>query len=113
MRSQRTFRQMLVPALVFAAAAAFSVGLTRAGGGIAMFWIATALLVPVLIAWSVRRWWPTLAACWVASAVVTGTLGLGWQLAPILATANCLEAAIAALLLRAAHRRYHSYTNLR
>ena len=103
---------MILPGLVYGAAAAFSIALTRADRGLAMFWIATALLVPVLIARPVRRWWPTLAACWVASAAVTGTLGLGWQLAPFLATANCAEAAIAALLLRAAHRRYHSYTPL-
>ena len=112
MRSQLTLRSMLMPALVYAAAAAFSVGLTRVGGGLAMFWIATALLVPVLIARPVRRWWPTLAVCWVASMVVTGTLGLGWQVAPFLATANCAEAAIAAWILRAAHRSYRSYTSL-
>jgi len=113
MRSQLTFRRTLLPGLAYAAAAAFSIFLTRVGDGVAMFWIATALLVPVLIAWPVRRWWPTLAACWIGSVVATGTLGMGWQTAPFLATANCAEAAIAALLLRAAHRRYRSYTSLR
>ena len=96
------------PGLAYGTAAAFSIGLTRAGDGIAMFWIATALLVPVLVARPARSWWPTLAACWIANALVTATIGVGWQLAPVLSTVNLAEAAVIALLLRAAHRRFAS-----
>ncbi len=112
MRSHLIFRTTLLPGLAYAAAAAFSIVLTRVGDGVAMFWIATAFLVPVLVAWPARRWWPTLVACWLGSVAATGLLGFGWQLSPLLATANCAEAAIAALLMRAAHRRFHSFTSL-
>lgn len=77
-----------------------------------MFWIATALLVPVLATRPVHRWWPTLAGCWIASAMITGTIGLGWTLAPFMATANLAEAAIVALLMRAAHPHYKSDLSL-
>ena len=77
-----------------------------------MFWIATAMLVPLLASWPVRHWWPTLATCWVASVVATGTIGFGWELSPFLATANCIEAVIGALLLRRVNRRHPSYLSL-
>ncbi len=112
MRSHLTIRRMILPGVVYGVAAAFSIGLTRAGGGVAMFWIATAMLVPLLGAWPVRLWWPTLAACWVASVVATGTIGFGWELSPFLATANCTEAVIGALLLRRVNRRFPSYLSL-
>ena len=112
MRSHLTIRRTILPALVYGAAAAFSIGLTRAGGGVALFWIATAVLSPMLAMWPVRQWWPTLAACWVASVVATGTIGFGWELAPFLATANCFEALIGALLLRRVNRRQTSYLSL-
>lgn len=112
MRSHLTVRRALWPTVIFAAAAAFSVGLTRVSGGVAMFWIATALLVPMLASRPARLWWPTLAGCWIASVMISGTIGLGWTLAPFLATANLAEAAIVAQLMRAAHRRYKSYLSL-
>ena len=103
---------MILPGLAYGAAAAFSDGLTRAGGGVAMFWIATAVIVPVLAAWPVRHWWPTVAACWVASVVATGTIGFGWELSPFLATANCCEVVIGALLLRRLNQRKPSFLTL-
>ena len=109
----RTLRRALCHGAAYGAAAAFSVALTRISGGFAMFWIATAVIVPGLLARPPRQWWPTILACAIASMAVTGWLGLGWRAAPVLALANCGEAIVAALILRAAHRRFRSYASLR
>jgi diguanylate cyclase (GGDEF)-like protein/PAS domain S-box-containing protein len=113
MGSHRTLRRALCHGAAYGAAAAFAVALTRISGGFAMFWIATALIVPGLLARPPRQWWSTIFACAVASMAVTGGLGMGWRAAPVLALANCGEAIVAALIVRAAHRRYRSYASLR
>ena len=82
-------------------------------GGFAMFWVATALLVPWLLTRHPRRWLPTLAACAIASILVTGLLGLGWRAAPLMALANCCEAVVDALLIRWAYRRIATIASLR
>jgi len=113
MISARTFRRLFLHGLGYGAVAALSVALTRVSGGFAMFWIATALLVPSLLARPRRHWGAILAACGLASMTVTATIGLGWRAAPLLALANCGEAALAALTIRAAYHRYRSYASLR
>ena len=98
--------------LAYGLAAAISLGMSRMDGGFAMFWVATAVLVPWLLPRRPHRWWPLLIAAAVASSLVTGLFGLGWRAAPFLALANCLEAVIDALVMRWAYRRFHSVTSL-
>lgn len=99
--------------LAYGVAAAISIGMSRMDGGFAMFWIATAVLVPWLVSRRPHRWWPILVAAAVASCVVTGLFGMGWRVAPFLAVANCVEAGIDALVIRWAYRRFKSVTSLR
>lgn len=106
-------RRALTHGAVYAVAASIPVYMTRLNGGFAMFWIATAVLVPWLVTRHPRRWWPTLFACAVASLLVTGLFGLGWKAAPLLALANCCEAACDALLIRWIYRTYRTFTSLR
>ena len=105
-------RRAVVHGAVYGIAAGISVGMTRASGGFALFWVATALLVPWLLARHPRRWWPTLLGCAVASVLATGLFGLGWRAAPFMALANVGEAAVAALLIRWAYRHFGTFTSL-
>lgn len=107
------FRQGALRGAVYGCAAALSVSMTRMSGGFAMFWVATALLVPWLLTRHPRRWLPTLAACAIASILVTGLLGLGWRAAPLVALANCCEAVVDALIIRWAYRRIATVASLR
>lgn len=106
-------RQVALRGTLYGCAAALSVGMTRMSGGFAMFWVATALLVPWLLGSHPRRWLPTLAACAMSSILVTGLLGLGWRAAPLMALANCSEAVVGALIIRRACRRIGSIASLR
>ena len=86
--------------------------MTRLSDGFAMFWVATALLVPWLLTRQPRYWWPTLLGCVIASFLVTGVFGLGWRAAPFMAVANVGEAAVDALFLRWTYRHFRTFTTL-
>jgi diguanylate cyclase (GGDEF)-like protein/PAS domain S-box-containing protein len=90
--------------LGYAALAAPAVAMTRFDGGVAFIWPAAALLIAALMAWPRRRWPDALAACGVASFLVTGMLGLGWAMALPFVVVNLVEAVVAATLLRPARR---------
>ena len=105
-------RRAVVHGAVYGIAAGLSVSMTRVSGGFAMFWIATALLVPWLLTRHPWRWWPTLLGCVVTSMLVTGFLGLGWRAAPFLALANIGEAAVVAFSMRWAFRHFRTFASL-
>lgn len=87
-------------ALGYALLAGLAVTLTRFEGGVAFLWGASALLIAALVRTSMRNWWAPLLTCGVVGALVTGTLGLGWAIAPFMLIPNLGEAAIAGYLLK-------------
>ncbi|QDP20155.1 sensor domain-containing diguanylate cyclase [Sphingomonas xanthus] len=84
----------------YAAAATVTIGLTRIGGGVAILWLASSVLIAVLLVIPRSRWPVPLAGCALASTLVTGLFGLGWALAVPFAIANITEAYVAARLFR-------------
>lgn len=78
------------PALIF----------TRVDGGIALLWVATALLVSRLALIHPRHWSRPLLYCSIASMTATTLFGAGVAAAPLLATALMFEAIVGALLVR-------------
>lgn len=73
---------------------------TRLENGIALLWLATALLVPRLARVGVRHWPRPILYCSVASMVATSLFGAGLAAAPLFAASLMLEAMVGALLLR-------------
>ena len=95
----RVQRAIAVGICYFLAAAA-AVSLTRIGGGVALAWPASAILL-VELAITSRRTWPlTLACAFAASVIATGFLGLGPKAMVPLAVVNIGEAVLAALIIR-------------
>ncbi len=86
--------------LTFFGLAALTVSFSRFSGGLAMVWVANALLAGRLVVTPEKRWGSWLAACGTASALATGFFGLGWAAAVPMAFVNVLEAAAAGLLMR-------------
>ena len=105
-------RRSLAPVALFAIAGVGSMELSRIDGGFAMVWIANGLLVPWLLARPPRQWWLTLAAVAAVAGLACATIGLGWRAAPLLALASCVEAGVAALLIRKAYRHFRTYTSV-
>lgn len=87
-------------AIAYAALAYGSVHFGRFTGGVAMVWVASALLAGRLVHVPLREWGDWLVPCGVASAVVTGFYGLGWACAVPFAIINMAEAAAVALIWR-------------
>jgi diguanylate cyclase (GGDEF)-like protein/PAS domain S-box-containing protein len=84
------------------AAASAAVAATRLNGGVALIWLASALLLGRL-GTAPRRHWPAiLVTCALASALATSMFGVGPIAAPALALVNIGEAALTAWLLRRA-----------
>lgn len=99
----RLFRCLASPlgvGLAFFVMAVFTVHFSRFSGGIAMVWVANALLAGRLVVTPEKRWASFLAACGAASAVATGAFGLGWAAAGPMAIVNVGEAAAAAMVMR-------------
>lgn len=92
----------VVVGLAYFAAASVAIAFTRFGGRVALFWAATAILLPVLAAKPSRRWLPDLAAAGVASMAASTLFGDGAIYAPLFAAALLAEAAIGAAMLRRA-----------
>lgn len=86
--------------LAYFLAAALAVSLTRYGGGVAVIWIATAILLADLRYRSQASWWLRCAVCGIAGMAATAWLGLGPAAAFPLAIINIGEALAAAWLLR-------------
>lgn len=97
-------RAIAIGAAYFVAASA-TIMSTRFGGGVAMLWIATAILLAELSLISTKEWTPTLVACGIASFAATSLFGFGAVLALPLVAINLSEAVIGALLLRRLNHR--------
>lgn len=80
----------------------------RFDGGLASLWLATGLLIAELAVANNRRWWASIATCFVASVSATSLFSFGLAAALPLAMINIFEAALAAFLLRRL-RRAQSY----
>lgn len=91
--------QHLLFGLVYFATAAAPIALTRLDGGVAFFWIATALLTAKLRTTDRREWVWWLSAAGAGSILATGLLGLGWAIAPAMMALNLFDALIAERVL--------------
>ena len=110
MTRHAALRRIIAAALVYSACAALAIVFTRVNGGFAMYWLATAAIVPIVLSEAPdRRPWLCLA-CAIGSAVVTGLIGLGWRAAGPIAVANMVEAAIAVTAVDWANRRFRTFT---
>ena len=92
-------RSIRVSFFYFAFAAA-ALTTTRYDGGVAFFWLATAYLIAELSVVRRRQWPLLLTAGFVTTAITTGLFGFGWPAAIPMATANTLEAFVAAYYIR-------------
>lgn len=86
--------------LCYFAAAGLAVALTRFDGGVAFIWLATSILAADLMSRPPRQWVASIVPCAIASALVTGTWGLGWAMALPFTITNMTEAVLAAWLFR-------------
>ena len=85
--------------LLFFAATALTVALTRYGGGLALVWPGTAIAAALLLHLPKRAWPLAVAAIAAASMIATALFGLGPSLAIPLAVVNVMEAYLVARLL--------------
>ncbi|MCY1671883.1 MASE1 domain-containing protein [Novosphingobium sp. SL115] len=90
----------LFVAIAFFAVATLTVSFARFSGGVAMVWLAGALLAGRLTDVPERRWGPWLVLCGLASVMATGFFGIGWAASVPLAIINIAEAAGAAFIWR-------------
>lgn len=99
-------------AVGFALLAAVTIHFARFTNGVAMIWVAGALLAARLSDLPEHRWTPWLVASAVASTLVTGLFGLGWAAAVPLALVNVAEAAAVALVWRRITRAFWPHETL-
>ncbi|MBA4088574.1 MAG: hypothetical protein C0491_12360 [Novosphingobium sp.] len=100
MRLARSLAGPVSTAIAYFALAFGAVAFGRFTGGVAMVWVASALLAGRLIHLPVRLWPRWLIPCGLVSAIATGYFGLGWTSAVPLALINIAEAAAVALVWR-------------
>jgi integral membrane sensor domain MASE1 len=91
---------ILIFGLAYFLSAAASIALTRFGGGVALVWVASALLTARLHSAPTKQWPMLLLIAALASFLATGGFGLGWFAAGPLAVINVFEAALVAMLFR-------------
>lgn len=91
---------ILIFGLAYFLSAAASIALTRFGGGVALVWVASALLTARLHCAPTKQWPMLLLIAGFASFLATGWFGLGWFAAGPLAVINVFEAALVAMLFR-------------
>lgn len=91
---------ILVFGLAYFLSAAAPIALTRFEGGVALVWVASALLAARLHSAPTKQWPMLLAIAALGSFLATGWFGLGWFAAAPLAVVNLFEAALVALLFR-------------
>ncbi len=84
----------------YLAIACVSLIFTRIDDGIALLWIATALLLPRLALIRPQHWAKPIIFCSIGSMIATTLFGAGIIAAPLLAVALMVEAVTGALLLR-------------
>ncbi len=74
--------------------------MTRFEGGVALVWLATAVLIAHLAPRPARAWPLPLAACALSSTIATSLFGVGPAVAPALTLVNMTEAVLVVTLLR-------------
>ncbi len=100
MNSPRFTVQDLILGVAYFCAATLAIVLTRYDGGVAFLWLATAILLAVLMVRPRRRWAGAFISCSIASILATGLFGFGWALAVPMAAVNMIEAYAGARLFR-------------
>ncbi|MFN3470308.1 MAG: sensor domain-containing diguanylate cyclase, partial [Novosphingobium sp.] len=75
MRSARMLASPAALAIAYFLAAAFAVAFARFAGGVAMVWLASAVLAGRLVHVPEKRWPHWLLRCGLASALATGMFG--------------------------------------
>ncbi len=100
MRSARFFASPVGVSLTYFMLATAAVTFGRLSSGIAMAWIASAMLAGRLLHLPRFRWLPWLAGSFFSSLIATGFFGLGWATAVPFAFINIGEAAAAAWIWR-------------
>lgn len=99
------WKRAVVVGLVYFASASATIISTRFGGGVAILWLATAVLLAELSLTSPKRWGFPLLTCGIASFAATSLFGFGlWAALPLVAI-NLLEPVIGALILRRLNHR--------
>lgn len=93
------YRRAALVGMAYFATASATLLLSRFGGGLAIVWLATAILVAELCLTERHKWWPTIVTCGVAMTLASGLFGLGPVRALPLAAANIGEAVLAAHFL--------------
>ena len=86
--------------LIYFLIASLTIATTRLGGGVAILFVANAILTAFLLTTPRREWRRALTACGIASAVATALFGFGAIAAPVLSVINMCEAFVAASLYR-------------
>ncbi len=94
------YRRAALFGLIYFAAAASMISLTRFSGGVATVWLASAVLIPELATANRRAYRATIAACATASFSATCLFGFGLVAAAPLMIVNMAEAMIIAEVLR-------------
>ncbi|MFY7836086.1 MAG: MASE1 domain-containing protein [Novosphingobium sp.] len=111
----RIARLLACPAgvsLTYFALAAGSIAFGRFTGGVAMAWIASAVLAGRLLHLPEHRWMPWLVGSGIASFIATGLWGFGWLAAFPFAIINILEAIGAAIIWRRITKAFWPYETL-
>lgn len=99
-RPKWTFRSDVVLALVYFALASLTLATTRLGGGVAILFVANAVVTARLLSVPRPLWRRTLASCGIASAAATALFGFGPMAAPVLSVINMAEVFAGAWLFR-------------
>lgn len=99
-RSQRRTRRYVALGLFYFALASLTIATTRVGNGVAILFVANALLAAYLIVSPHTHWRGAITACGIGSIAATSLFGFGPLAAPLLAAANMVEALVAATLYR-------------
>jgi diguanylate cyclase (GGDEF)-like protein/PAS domain S-box-containing protein len=102
---KRILSQPLLFGGAYFVAAALPVLATRLEGGVALLWVASALLTAKLRSTRKGAWGPWLFSAAVASTLVTGLFGLGWVAAPAMMAFNLVDAILAERVLHTIEQR--------
>lgn len=97
---QRSLPSLFALGLAYFLLASLTIATTRLGGGVAILFVANAVLTAFLLTSPRHQWRLALIVCAVASTLATGLFGFGFVAAPIFAVINMAEVLLAASLYR-------------
>lgn len=96
----KSFARHVPLVIAYGGTATLTITLTRFDNGVACLWIATAILIAVLLRTPRRDWAAPLILCGATSFAVTFLVGLGPMSAGPFVIVNLVEALVAAILLK-------------